>query len=87
MTPEQRARAIAFNAVGPALRTVGLWAKLTSRQTIADRVLAALAEHGLVVVARADLDAYVNRDGTNLLREVDGLNALLAALGTEKPNA
>lgn len=38
-------RAVAFNAVGPALNERGEWLRLTTRRAIADAVLSALAEH------------------------------------------
>lgn len=38
-------RAVAFNAVGPALNERGEWLRLSVRRAIADAVLIALAEH------------------------------------------
>jgi len=52
VTHEQLAYARTFNAISPALRSVGLWTPLSNRQAIADRILAELAKHGLAVTPR-----------------------------------
>ena len=63
MTPEQHVRGVAHNAVQQALHERGHWLPLTDRQAIADAVIAALPEHGLAVVRRADLDLVMNGAG------------------------
>ncbi|MGC5012556.1 hypothetical protein ACLQ2R_17470 [Streptosporangium sp. DT93] len=94
MTPDQRARAVVFNSINPALRSVGLWAKLTSRQVIADRLMAALAEHGLAVVPVDDLvatirdaDAYDSEYGAGIGNPSnwERLDRLRAAVSASPP--
>lgn len=41
----QRIRAVAFNAVAPALNQHGEWLRLTVRRTVANAVLAAVEDH------------------------------------------
>jgi hypothetical protein len=50
---------------------------------VADAALAGLDEAGHVVVARADLVAYLNRGTGDLFEEAAALNRLLAAAGIE----
>lgn len=42
MTPAERRRALAHNAVGPAINAHGCWLPLSVRQAAADAVLAAI---------------------------------------------
>lgn len=51
---------------------------------VADAALAGLDAAGHVVVARADLIAYLNRGTGDLRDEADALNRLLAAAGSER---
>lgn len=44
MTPDERRRALAFNAVGPAVNDAGYWLPLSARRAVADAVLAAVAD-------------------------------------------
>lgn len=55
MTPEQRTRAIVHNAADRALSSRGHWVPLSVRVAIAETVLAALAEQGMVIVPAEDL--------------------------------
>ncbi|MFF3620024.1 hypothetical protein [Streptomyces sp. NPDC002467] len=41
--PEARRRALAFNAVGPAINQAGYWLPLSARRAVADAVLDAVA--------------------------------------------
>lgn len=41
---ESRRRALAFNAVGPAINSRGYWLPLSARRAVADAVLAAVAD-------------------------------------------
>jgi uncharacterized membrane protein len=59
VTPEQRTRAVVFNAAAQALSINGHWVRLGIRQAIADEVLAALDGAGLVVVSAEDLAAVI----------------------------
>lgn len=53
---------------------------------IAERIVEALAAHGLVVVSVEDLRAYLDR-GKDLPAEVEALRRLRAALPEEKTDA
>lgn len=54
MSPEQHIRGVIHNAVQQALDERSYWLPLTARQAIADRVIAALPEHGLTITQEAD---------------------------------
>lgn len=66
-------------------RTCGLTSQMTRLYVDAVRrsEQRRLDKAGQVVVSRADLVAYLNRDGVDLRAEVDALNRLLAAAGIE----
>lgn len=92
MTPDQRTRRIVHNAATHALNSHNQRVPLTTRIAITEAVLAALAEHGLLIADRDDLtetvkDAaafdqlYLGGDDATGAR----LNRLRAALHQDTP--
>lgn len=55
----QQLQAVAFNAVGPALKRHGEWLRLTARRTVANAVLAAIEEH--LDIGASDAEQRVDR--------------------------
>ncbi|MGW4639591.1 hypothetical protein ACWEN6_13740 [Sphaerisporangium sp. NPDC004334] len=66
-----RARAVAFNAIQPALAKTGDWVALRARMNVAVDVLAALEEAGFVVVTRAELGVFGNFHTTTDTKDTD----------------
>ena len=88
VTPTELRRALAFNAVGPALNERGEWLPLSVRQAVADAVLTAVdAAH---LVAATGAQALTDRDRAEfyeaaLARMRD--RAEVAAVHAERANA
>ncbi len=83
-----RVRADVQLRLGPNALTIAMLEKPVNlsggeADAIADAALAGLDAAGQVVVARADLVAYLNHGTGDLDDEVDALNRLLAAAGIE----